>query len=894
VKSQFPLHLSHKIILVGIFSYFVLKMFANQNLTALPELSSGLEELYCNNNQLTTLPALPSTLRVLTCGTNQLTTLPELPSTLKLLICNNNQLTTLPALPCTLRVLCCHDNNYLTALPELLPTLKKLYCSNNQLTALPELSLTLKVLYCHDNHLTALPELPSTLEELYCHNNQLTTLPELPPTLGELWCHNNQLTTLPELPSTLKMLWCHGNQLTTLPELPPTLQMLHCSSNQLTTPPITQPQPVPSLLELTLNYVASSNHVKPLKIIELQQRIEECGICKECRKKRVLHDRIKTCVKWNVPGCNSLPFNGFEYDGFFSSREKAQDRIWYLFPLCEAIFYRDWLTSPTDEKKKQLMKMTRAAVITEHILDPAYPCHTVNVYFSEVGYVTNTLIDYPGKPVDNYFFAQHTVDFGKRTERSVGSQEPDCFGMCGNEVQLDYSLGCQKVVTETLTISEQFPDPDVSEDMWQRVATTYGIDLAKLRERQAQKDHVVEEDEEIPFDEEVEQIVKQLVPRAARSKTHVVESESESEELVPSEDEIEDMESHHRSSLGLPTVDELDLEEKDGYAVADNFVWSIETDPLVVLGRYDESVSNPTKRCVALTEEDLEECSRKGYEMLETPSLISLILRSSSRPLGLVTQDEDEEEPALSEDEVEVPKPKHKPQISIIGKDREQQCRGTTKQGQRCNNITKKGLSCSPTVRFCYLHDPDQPKKKVKRKKTKISEYWKPLRRRGRRSSKNSRKNAEKNSKSLTGVAKFKERAAKFTRHSLSEAFYVFCLSTSGLHGHSYLPPELNAYISEFVKGKACPHKERCAKTSLGDKCCECNYWDEMCQVCNDKMRCRQETAMESAIESYQDEYGELYEKILMKSIHRGDCIDAVSSIDEELDLDEEELGEFY
>jgi hypothetical protein len=549
----------------------------------------------------------------------------------------------------------------------------------------------------------------------------------------------------------------------------------------------------------------------------------------DCLEKIVANNKVYGVLLKPRPDDN---FDKFVYDGFFSGREKAQERIWHLFPMCCAPFYDEWLTSPTNKAKKRLLKTTRAPVITEHILDPTYPCHTINVYFSEAGYVTNTLIDYPGKPEDDYFFAQYTVDFGKLTRYSQGSEEPDCIGMYGNQTQLEHSLYCQEIVTETLTISEQFPD--VSEDTWQRVATTYGIDLEKLRERQAQKDHVDEEDEEIPFDEEVEQIVKQLVPRPARSgKTQEVESEGE---LVPSEDEVEDTESHHRSSLGSPLKDESE----------------------------------------------------------ETPSLISLILRSSSHPLGLVTQDEDEEEPALSEDEVEVPKPKHKPQISIIGKDREQQCRGTTKQGQRCNNITKKGLSCSPTVRFCYLHDPDQPKKKVKRKKTKISEYWKPLRRRGRRSSKNSRKNAEKNSKSLTGVAKFKERAAKFTRHSLSEAFYVFCLSTSGLHGHSYLPPELNAYISEFVKGKACPHKERCAKTSLGDKCCECNYWDEMCQVCVQKIRGQQQNAMESAMESYQDEYGELYEKILMKSIHRGDCIDAVSSIDEELDLDEEELGEFY
>jgi hypothetical protein len=67
---------------------------------------------------------------------------------------------------------------------------------------------------------------------------------------------------------------------------------------------------------------------------------------------------------------------------------------------------------------------------------------------------------------------------------------------------------------------------------------------------------------------------------------------------------------------GLKPLIKLDLEEKDGFAVADGYVWSIETDPQAVLGRYDESVSNPKKRCVALTEEDLEDCSTKGYEVL--------------------------------------------------------------------------------------------------------------------------------------------------------------------------------------------------------------------------------------------------------------------------------------
>jgi hypothetical protein len=247
-----------------------------------------------------------------------------------------------------------------------------------------------------------------------------------------------------------------------------------------------------------------------------------CILPTDCLEKIVANNKVYGVLLKPRPDDNFLSSNKFVYDGFFSSREKAQERIWHLFPMCCADFYDEWLTSPTNETKKHLLKTTRAPVITEHILDPAYPCHTINVYFSEAGYVTNVSIDYPDEPVDVYYFAEYTVDFGKLTRYSQGSEEPDCIGMYGNQTQLEHSLYCQEVVTETLTISEQFPD--VSEDTWQRVATTYGIDLAKLRERQAQKDDVDEEDEEIPFDEEVEQIVKQLVSRPARSKTHEVDA----------------------------------------------------------------------------------------------------------------------------------------------------------------------------------------------------------------------------------------------------------------------------------------------------------------------------------------------------------------------------------
>jgi Leucine Rich repeats (2 copies) len=281
--------------------------YIGKSLMTLPRLPLALKVLYCSNNHLTTLPELPPTLEKLYCGSNRLTTLPEWPSTLKKLCCDHNHLTTLPEeLPPTLKVLDC-SSNLLTALPELLPTLEELYCYGNQLTTLPELSSTLEELYCYNNHLTTLPELPSTLKELWCDRNQLTTLPELPLTLKKLCCDHNQLTTLPELRHTLEELYCDHNQLTTLPELPSTLEELWCHNNQFATLPdspagleVQQVQFTPSLLELALNYVADNNLLPP-KIIELEEKIQQCKVCHGCNRKAVLHDRVALDAKWKVP-----------------------------------------------------------------------------------------------------------------------------------------------------------------------------------------------------------------------------------------------------------------------------------------------------------------------------------------------------------------------------------------------------------------------------------------------------------------------------------------------------------------------------------------------------------------------------------------------------------------
>ncbi|KJF75534.1 hypothetical protein UA45_22910, partial [Morganella morganii] len=49
----------------------------NNQLTSLPPLPTGLQELRCNHNQLTSLPALPAEMLRLSVVNNQLTTLPE-------------------------------------------------------------------------------------------------------------------------------------------------------------------------------------------------------------------------------------------------------------------------------------------------------------------------------------------------------------------------------------------------------------------------------------------------------------------------------------------------------------------------------------------------------------------------------------------------------------------------------------------------------------------------------------------------------------------------------------------------------------------------------------------------------------------------------------------------
>lgn len=186
------------------------------DLTELPLLGEGLEQLYCQDIQLTTLPDLPDSLTILNCDNNVLTSLSNLPNLPKLtqLFCNNNQLRELPSLPNSLKILEC-EHNLLTELPVLLPNLESLVCGGNKLASLPVLPDSLEYLTCNDNKLTVLPDkLSEGLTLLKCDNNKLEALPALPDGLTHLICNNNKLTVLPVLPRNLRVLSFSGNKIT--------------------------------------------------------------------------------------------------------------------------------------------------------------------------------------------------------------------------------------------------------------------------------------------------------------------------------------------------------------------------------------------------------------------------------------------------------------------------------------------------------------------------------------------------------------------------------------------------------------------------------------------------------------------------------------------------------
>jgi Leucine-rich repeat (LRR) protein len=101
------------------------------NLSKLPDLPNGLEELYCHINELTELPELPYGLIVLYCSENNLTELPVLPDGLEFLCFQYNNITELPELPNRLEELNCYCNPIKYITPDMYSIMKHIYLTNS-------------------------------------------------------------------------------------------------------------------------------------------------------------------------------------------------------------------------------------------------------------------------------------------------------------------------------------------------------------------------------------------------------------------------------------------------------------------------------------------------------------------------------------------------------------------------------------------------------------------------------------------------------------------------------------------------------------------------------------------------------------------------------------------
>ncbi len=163
---------------------------SNNPLTVFPNFSNcpGIQVIVLSGTQIPSIPSLPSTLTDFRCNANQLiSSVPTLPSGLEILDVSWCNFNTLPALPNGLVALNCAYNP-LTSFPAVLPdSLASLACDSTYITSLPALPVNLYFLSCTWNSgLSCLPLLPPGLQSLTCFNTPINCLPNHPPLLTSI------------------------------------------------------------------------------------------------------------------------------------------------------------------------------------------------------------------------------------------------------------------------------------------------------------------------------------------------------------------------------------------------------------------------------------------------------------------------------------------------------------------------------------------------------------------------------------------------------------------------------------------------------------------------------------------------------------------------------------
>lgn len=245
-------HNSLKTLNISNNSITILNCYSNALTTLNLSGCSSLTSLDCRNNQLTALSNLPTTLQSLYCSNNKLSGTFELRwyralktldisnnKNLTKIDCDLNALTSLNASGCTaLTSLSCYSNDLTSLNVTGCSAMTKLDCSSNDLTSLNVSSCTaLTTLDCYFNDLTSLNVSGcSALTYLSCSNNEFTSLGNLPNALRSLYCSGNNLTTI-DISNlvNLEYLYCYANRLTSIEVANKTkLKELNVSSNRLT------------------------------------------------------------------------------------------------------------------------------------------------------------------------------------------------------------------------------------------------------------------------------------------------------------------------------------------------------------------------------------------------------------------------------------------------------------------------------------------------------------------------------------------------------------------------------------------------------------------------------------------------------------------------------------
>jgi hypothetical protein len=171
----------------------------------------------------------------------------------------------------------------------------------------------------------------------------------------------------------------------------------------------------------------------------------------------------------------------YRYEGFYSSRAKAEERIWFFSPTLDEDQYILWLEDPTDKTRRKIIKKSPAK-ITQPILSPGYPRNRIHVYFDSCGHATNVPTDY-GMDVHHEIFEVDSSLLPQQDE-----QEKSLYQ---NQEELIVEEWADSFISGQLQMANGALEDDlevrIRPEMLRRLAQTYDISMEDAIKRATPK-----------------------------------------------------------------------------------------------------------------------------------------------------------------------------------------------------------------------------------------------------------------------------------------------------------------------------------------------------------------------------------------------------------------------